>query len=140
MNKQLILDIALIVGLPIFILGVYFSVFRMDSEPLLTATSQMTQSKANEPGTKTRIALQKLNSIALDDSLFKDPAFQSLRAYSVTIPEVELTREYPFTPTAEIAEMLRRAKANVAAKANSSGAKSESISVKLDMLKTSVSK
>lgn len=138
--KQLILDIVVVLAVPSLIIGGYMMWFRDESGPLLSASSEMLQTKPDEPGALTRIALQKLNSIKLDDSLFRDPAYLSLKIYSVEIPEAKLQRDFPFTPTPEIAEMVRRAKATVSAKGNSTTAKSESIATKLDLLKTTSSR
>lgn len=131
------LDIAIVLAVPLLAIGGYFMWFRDTSGPLLSAGSEMLNVQADAPGTRTKQALQTLNTITLDDSLFKDPAFLSLTTYSVPIPTSGLSREYPFTPTPEIAEMQRRAKNAVK---SATQPKAESISVKLDMLKTSATR
>lgn len=137
LGKQFMLDIAIVLALPALGIGVYFMAFRDTSGPLLSAGSEILNLQADAPGTRTKQALQTLNTITLNDSLFKDPAFLSLTTYTVPIPTSELSREYPFTPTPEIADMLKRAKNTTK---NSTQTKAESISVKLDMLKTSATR
>lgn len=137
LGKQIFLDIVIILSIPILIIGVYFLSFRDSNSASLSVTSEILKSDPNAPGTRTKLALQTLNTIALNDSLFRDPAFLSLRKYPVEIPTAELMREYPFTPAPEVQEMLRRAKSS---SPPASAVKAESISVKLDMLKSSVTK
>jgi hypothetical protein len=138
--KQLMIDIVVVLSVPVVIIGGYMMWFRDESGPLLSASSEMLQTRPTDPGALTRVALQKLNSISLDASLFRDPAFLALQTYTVPIPEAKLEREYPFTPTPEIAEMLKRAKASVSAKGNTAPAKAESISTKLDLLKSTTAR
>jgi hypothetical protein len=44
------------------------------------------------------ITIQKLHTITLDNSLFSDPAFQSLSDFGVTIPPEAVGRRNPFLP------------------------------------------
>ena len=131
------IDIAIVLSVPMLIIGGYFLWFRDTSGPLLSAGSDVINTQADGPGSRTKQALQTLNTITLNDSLFKDPAFLALTTYSVSIPTSDISREYPFTPTPEISEMMKRAKSSAK---TSTQAKAESISVKLDMLKTSTTR
>ena len=44
------------------------------------------------------LALQSLHTIKLDDSIFSDPAFQSLNDFGVTLPTGTYGRRDPFLP------------------------------------------
>jgi hypothetical protein len=87
------------------------------------------------------LALDTLSGIALDDALFKDEAFTSLSTFNVTIPEVEISRDFPFTPPAVIEEKLRQARlGNVANKPKTTQTVSApNLSQKINDLKKSIS-
>jgi hypothetical protein len=106
-GKQLIIDISLVVALPVLIIGGYY-LWGPTSDSLSLAPSAALG--VAEPGYKTKLALDTLSSITLDDSLFADPAYLSLKSFTVVIPEVPLARSYPFTPPPIIEERLRQAR------------------------------
>lgn len=137
--RQLIFDIMIVLSVPILFVGGYFIWFRDASGPLLSSGYEELKSGENNPGATTKVALQTLNSITLNSSLFTDPSYQSLRTFTVEIPTSELYRKYPFTPTTEIFEMLRR-NTSAPAKDATKNVKVESINDKLDLLKKSATR
>lgn len=138
MIKQLFLDIAVVVSIPVLAVGAYFLWFRVDSGPLLSAKSEMLRTDAKEPGNTTKIALQSLSRIVLNDALFTSPTYLNLKVYTVDIPTSELSREYPFTPPQTVRDMLRRVRAGgTTAQSSTPPARVESISAQLDLLRGS---
>jgi hypothetical protein len=138
MIKQLFLDILVVVLIPVLAVGAYFLWFRIDSGPLLSAKSEMLRTDAGEPGNTTKIALQALSRIVLNDALFTSPTYLNLKLYTVDIPTSEFSREYPFTPSQTVHDMLRRSRAGGAtAQSDTSPARVQSISLQLDLLRDS---
>jgi hypothetical protein len=137
-GKQLFLDIIVIVSIPALLIGIYFLWFRAESGPLLSAKSEMLRVDPNEPGNQTKLALQSLQRITLNDAVFKSPSYFQLQIYTVEIKPSELSREYPFSPTVELSEMLRRTKVTTRTPIVNQQAKvgAVSISEKLDQLKS----
>lgn len=142
MGKQAVVDLLIVLVLPAFIVGVYFVWFRSsDSNVLLSATSGQATISANQPGAKTELALKTLKSIHLDDSLFKDPAYLSLKTYTINILSVPVSRPFPFTPPPVVLERLRDAhyngKNSTATNVASSGTKIDALGIsnKINLLK-----
>jgi hypothetical protein len=135
LGKQAFVDILIVLIVPILIISGYYFWWRVDGEGLLSLSAPAQEDSSNEPGTKTKMALDAL-SIKLDDSLFKDPAYLALKNYVFDIPSVPLSRPYPFTPPPVIQELLREAKlANPTAPSSV-----PTLSIKLDTLKKSATK
>ncbi len=112
MGKQAFVDLLIVLVIPAVIVGAYFVWFRNgDTTDLLTSTASQDKGQvaANQPGAKIELALKTLKTIHLDDSLFKDPAYLSLKTYTINIPSVPISRPFPFTPPPEILERLRDA-------------------------------
>jgi hypothetical protein len=107
--KQILIDIGIVLVAPALVLGGYFVWGTGDSGSLLSDAPTVALGP-NEPGAKTKLALDTLRGIVFDDSLFKDEAFTSLTPFYVTIPEVPLSRDNPFVPPPVIAELLRNAR------------------------------
>lgn len=73
---------------------VYFTYFSgPSSNPTLTTTDTGAVVSQN-----LLVMLKNLHTITLDDSLFSDPAFQSLTNFGVIIPEQPVGRRNPFLP------------------------------------------
>ncbi len=110
MGKQAFVDLLIVLMIPTLIVGAYFTWFRRyDSTVLLSTTTGQATISANQPGAKTELALKTLRTIHLDDSLFKDPAYLSLKTYTINIPSVPISRPFPFTPAPAVLERLREA-------------------------------
>ena len=73
---------------------VYFTYFSGGSAtPTLSSSDATTAVSQN-----LLVTLQNLHTIKLDDSVFSDPAFQSLTDFGVTIPPQTVGRQDPFSP------------------------------------------
>lgn len=144
MGKQAFVDLLIVLVLPAFIVGAYYVWFRgaTNTTDLLSATAWQDKGQvaANQPGAKTELALKTLRSIHLDDSLFKDPAYLSLKTYTINIPSVPISRPFPFTPPPIVAERLRDAHYNTKstpATTDTSGTKINALGIsnKINLLK-----
>ena len=60
-------------------------------------TSQET-SDAQLAGSRVLSLLNQIKSLKIDTSLFSDPTYQTLRDYTVAIPQEEVGRPNPFAP------------------------------------------
>lgn len=105
--KQILMDVAIVLGTPILILlGNYFF-FSGDSVDLFTDSGGLLVAEGDagintELGGKARTALSELRSIKIEEDFFSDPLFLSLRDFPSTIPSSPLGRPNPFVPTVEI--------------------------------------
>ena len=98
MGKQAFVDLLIVLVIPALIVGAYFVWFRGGESTVLlssTAWQDKDQVAAHQPGAKTELALKTLRTIHLDDSLFKDPAYLSLKTYTINIPSVPVSRPFP---------------------------------------------
>lgn len=141
MGKQAFVDLLIVLVIPALIVGVYVVWFRGgDSTVLLSTTTGQATIPANQLGAKTEIALKTLRSIHLDDSLFKDPAYLSLKTYTINIPSVPISRPFPFTPPPGVIERLREAHYNAknpSSSTDASGTKINALGIsnKINLLK-----
>lgn len=111
MGKQAFVDLFIVLVIPALFVGAYFAWFRgVDSNTLLSSTNGQAIIPADQPGAKTELALKALLTINLDDSLFKDPAYLSLKTYTINIPSVPISRPFPFTPPPVVLERLRQSR------------------------------
>ena len=110
MGKQILIDILVVITLPILIIGVYFLAFRTNDPIIIAAPPVLGASVVEEPGVKTKQALDTLKGLSLDGSLFTDPAYTSLQPFVVGIPSASTSRKYPFTPPPIIEERIRQSK------------------------------
>lgn len=142
-GKQTIIDIAVVLLIPlIIVVGFYF--WKQDDAPSLLSIiapglAAKPGTEGNDLGAKTKIALATLNSIKLDNSIFNDPVYQSLRYFPVTIETSSLGRDYPFSmPEGIRSKETKTAVSDAAYRASiAASAKSTvSISAKLDGLKS----
>ena len=113
MGKQAFVDLLIVLVIPALVVGAYFVWFRGPTNTIdllsPTAWQDKGQVAANQPGAKTELILKTLRTIHLDDSLFKDPAYLSLKTYTINIPSVPISRPFPFTPPPVILEQLKAA-------------------------------
>ncbi|MDP4020989.1 MAG: hypothetical protein Q8P58_03045 [Candidatus Adlerbacteria bacterium] len=73
---------------------VYFMFLSGPSEEVTVVTQDETSNVSRE----LIITLSNLNTIRLDDSIFKDPVFLSLSDFGVQIPLQNVGRRNPFAP------------------------------------------
>lgn len=91
-NKMpILIGVLLLAGL--FVYVTYFS----GSSSSATLTSSDTDTTLSQ---NLLVTLQNLHTIKLDDSIFSEPAFQSLTDFGVTIPAENVGRGDPFAPLA----------------------------------------
>lgn len=135
MGKQIIVDIVVVFVVPLLLIGGYYF-FRGDDSALLSLVSSGAMSPSAEDlqlGSKTEAALMLLNTIRLDDSLFTDPAYLSLKEYQVIIPTTPLGRPFPFT----LPRSLLSGRSQSTARVESvRGTQSSSAAEKLDALQS----
>jgi len=84
------------IGVGILLLAglyVYMNYFSSSSSATLTASDSSTTLSQN-----LLVTLQNLHTIQLDNSIFSDPAFQSLTDFGVSIPAEPVGRRDPFIP------------------------------------------
>lgn len=72
---------------------VYMAYFSNTSSATLTASDSSAALSQN-----LLVTLQNLHTIKLDDSIFSEPAFQSLTDFGVVIPQQTPGRSNPFAP------------------------------------------
>ncbi len=129
MGKQSLVDALIVLVIPVLLIAGYYLWWRpADTTQLLSSTAPSAVSAENEPGAKTKLALKTLQSITLDGSLFTDPAFLSLRTYTVTVPSVPVARPYPFTLPSVVLERLKLGAQGKTVSSSSSGSSSSSAS------------
>lgn len=86
----------LTLGVAVAVLALAYYAFFMSGgagEPLSASTAVTPQSQ------DTLVTLASLNTITLDNSVFKDPVFLSLTSFGVVIPKQNVGRRNPFAPT-----------------------------------------
>lgn len=106
--KQILIDIAVVLGIPILVVGGYFIYLSSTGGQFFVAEESPEDSKLLQTGASVKAQLEALKAIRLDGSLFTDPAYLSLEHYPVDIGETTFGREYPFSPTPEVEELIRR--------------------------------
>jgi hypothetical protein len=86
---------AILGGVALLLAGyVYFAYFSGGS-----SSATLSSSDANTTLSQNLlVTLQNLHTIKLDNSIFSDPAFQSLTDFGVTIPPENVGRGNPFLP------------------------------------------
>jgi hypothetical protein len=79
--------------------GVYFY---MNGNPVSSSTSSLLETKTNpvvqESATRILSLLKQINALQIKTEIFKSADFQTLRDYSVDIPEQDVGRSNPFAP------------------------------------------
>jgi hypothetical protein len=73
---------------------VYMTYFSSPTSATLTASDASATLSQN-----LLVTLQNLHTIKLDNSIFSEPAFQSLTDFGVVIPAEAIGRRNPFLPT-----------------------------------------
>lgn len=77
--------------------GTYWYRGRVNSD--IEETDTLSVKKESKVGEKTLMLLAKVNSLKLDNSIFKDQAFKNLQEYKKEIPDEPAGRINPFAPT-----------------------------------------
>ena len=87
-NKMMVLGV-----IALLIAGyVYFAYFSGGSPPATLSSTDANVALSQN----LLVTLQNLHTIKLDDSIFSDPAFQSLTDFGVTIPPENIGKRNPF--------------------------------------------
>lgn len=137
-GRQTVIDIVVVLVIPLVILAGFYFWKKEDSPPLLSLIAPSLVAKPGEEskelGAKVKIALATLNSIKMDNSIFNDPVYQSLRDFPVTIATSTLGREYPFSLPESIREKERQNRSASEAAYRASIKASASASTKLDAI------
>lgn len=141
-GRQTVIDIVVVLLIPLAIVAGYYFWKQGDSPSLLSLIVPNLAAKpgeeAKELGAKVTVALATLNAIKLDNSIFNDPVYNSLRDFPVTIATTTIGRDYPFTFPESIREKTRRGQTSDAAYRASVSASmkaSVDVSTKLDGIK-----
>ena len=95
MNKKTLIGIAIIL---IIAVGIYFYTSSSGSSPSQGLLQAETSPEASAAAARVLTLLNQIKSLRIDRSLFSDPAYQTLRDYSVPIPAVGVGRSNPFAP------------------------------------------
>ncbi len=113
--KKNLVDILVVFGIPAALVWGFYS-FQSPDSPMLSIIAQVInhQKVGEDVGAKTKEALAVLDTIKLNESLFEDPAYKTLKNYPITIPGTTLGRANPFILTPQLAEQMK-AKDNVSA-------------------------
>lgn len=80
----------------LLIAGIFvYTTFFLSSAPVATLTSSDSDSTLSQ---NLLVTLQSLHTIKLDNSIFSEPAYQSLTDFGVVIPQQTPGRRNPFAP------------------------------------------
>lgn len=92
-KKTLFIIIAIVV-----IAGIAYFYYQ-GSTPSTSSTLTQAPSAADQAiGTRVLDLLNQIRTLRIDTSIFKDPAYATLRDYSVAIPPQDVGRVNPFAP------------------------------------------
>lgn len=94
-SKSTIISIVLIVVVALIAYFYYESTIPVSNSGLQTTTET---SDAQAAGMRVLSLLNQIRSLKIDTSIFKDPAYLTLRDYSVAIPQENVGRPNPFAP------------------------------------------
>ena len=140
-GKQSLIDLGIVLAIPLVLIG-GVTFFGGTNDVSLISEQPSAAIGPNDPGAKTKLALDTLSGISLSDALFKDEAYTTLVPYSAPIPPVPLSRDNPFIPPPVIEELLRQARlGNDVSKSKLTPVNSvntQNLSSKLDALKKSL--
>ena len=96
MNKKTLIGIVIIL---IIAAGIYF--YTSSSSPSSSSGGLLqaeASPEASAAAARVLTLLNQIRSLRIDRTLFSDPAYQTLRDYSVPIPAVGVGRPNPFAP------------------------------------------
>ncbi len=90
--------IAIIVIIILVALLAYF--YYEGNAPVSNSSLETTAASADAQAVGGRVLslLNQIRSLKIDTSVFKDPSYQTLRDYSVQIPQEDVGRPNPFAP------------------------------------------
>ncbi len=96
--KKSLKSIIIIVGIIIVALIAYF--YYEGSKPAANSVlvSSAADIDAQQVGVRVLNLLNQIQSLRIDTTLFSDPSYQTLRDYSVAIPQQNVGRSNPFAP------------------------------------------
>jgi hypothetical protein len=96
--KQTLFDILIVMVAPVLVVVGYITVNNIGSTQDLIQTITGTNApKADELGARTMTALNELEKIQLDDSIFSLTEFKSLKFSQAPVPDEPIGRKNPFT-------------------------------------------
>lgn len=96
--KQVLFDILIVLVVPILIVVGYFTVKNIGgTQDLLQTITGNSGPKADELGARTTTALNELEKIQLDSSIFSLTEFKSLKFTQAPVPDEPIGRKNPFT-------------------------------------------
>ena len=98
-SKSTIISIVLIVAVALVAYFYYESTITVSNSGLESTSGT---SDAQAAGMRVLNLLSQIRSLKIDTSVFKDPAYLSLRDYSVAIPQENVGRPNPFAPLSGI--------------------------------------
>ncbi len=95
--KQTLFDILIVMVVPALIIVGYFTVKNLGgTQELIQTITGSNAPKANELGARTTTALNELENIQLDSSIFALKEFKDLKFSQEAIPDVPIGRKNPF--------------------------------------------
>lgn len=92
MNKTSIISVIVVL---VLVVGYFYF---MGGSPAIDVGLLERQSDGVNVGSKELSLLNEINSLKIDSTLFTDPAYRTLRDYSVAIPPQNVGRPNPFAP------------------------------------------
>lgn len=95
--KQTLFDVLIVMVVPALIIVGYFTMHNLGgTQELIQTITGSNAPNPNELGARTTTALNELNKIQLDSSIFELTEFKSLKFSQVAIPEAQVGRKNPF--------------------------------------------
>jgi hypothetical protein len=98
MKNNMKIKTAVTVFIAVFVLMVGIAIFKGKSSSAQDTADLTVAETSDSVGREVLALLDDLRKIKLDDSIFKNPMFQELEDYSVTIPAELKGRKNPFNP------------------------------------------
>ncbi|HXK38366.1 MAG TPA: hypothetical protein VJ579_04850 [Candidatus Paceibacterota bacterium] len=96
--KQTLFDMLIVMVVPALIFVGYITMHNIGgTQELIQTITGGNVPKADEPGARTTLALNELDKIQLDSSIFSLTEFKSLKFSQATIPDEPIGRKNPFT-------------------------------------------
>ena len=96
--KKSLKSIIIIVGIIVVALIAYFYYEGSKSASNSNLVSTPADVDAQQVGVRVLNLLNQIKSLKIDTTLFSDPSYQTLRDYSVAIPQQNVGRSNPFAP------------------------------------------
>ncbi len=102
MEKQSSTGTYIVIAIILIVAGGIYFYSKGSNENIDTSSLEVTytpeSTDATLVGGRVLNLLAQINSLKIDGTLFNNPAYKSLRDYSITIPEQNVGRTNPFAP------------------------------------------